>query len=66
MSLERNRQDSSANLSEHVQSISNITSDASNLERINRWQAAIRLYQDHPFFEKFPEVLYYLKIYFGL
>ena len=48
--LERNKQDSSANFIEHIQSISNITSDASNLERINRWQAAIRLYQDHPFF----------------
>ena len=30
--LERNKQDSSANLIEHIQSISNITSDASNLE----------------------------------
>jgi len=48
--LERNKQDSSANFIEHIQSISNITSDASNLERINRWQAAIRLYQDHPYF----------------
>ena len=48
--LERNKQESSANFIEHVRSISNITSDASNLERINRWQAAIRLYQDHPFF----------------
>lgn len=46
--LEKNKQDSSANFVEHIQSISNISSDASNLERINRWQAAIRLYHDRP------------------
>jgi O-antigen ligase len=46
--LEKNKQDSSANFVEHVQSIYNITSDASNLERINRWQAALRMYQDRP------------------
>lgn len=48
--LEKNKQDSSANFVEHVQSISNISSDASNLERINRWQAALRLYNDRPVF----------------
>jgi oligosaccharide repeat unit polymerase len=47
--LEKNKQDSSANFVEHIQSIYNITSDASNLERINRWQAALRLYEDRPF-----------------
>ncbi|MFK5854991.1 MAG: O-antigen ligase family protein [Bacteroidota bacterium] len=46
--LSKNKQDSSGNISEHVQSISNITSDASNLERINRWQAAIRLFEERP------------------
>jgi putative inorganic carbon (hco3(-)) transporter len=48
MSLERNRQDSSEDVREHVQSISNISSDASNLERINRWRAAYRLYKERP------------------
>ena len=47
--LEKNKQDSSANFIEHVQSISNISSDASNLERINRWQSAIRMYHERPF-----------------
>jgi O-antigen ligase len=47
--LERNKQDSSANFVEHVQSISNISSDASNLERINRWQSAIRMFNERPF-----------------
>jgi O-antigen ligase len=46
--LEKNKQDSSANFVEHIQSIYNITSDASNLERINRWQAAIRMFNDRP------------------
>jgi O-antigen ligase len=48
--LEKNKQDASANFIEHVQSISNISSDASNLERINRWQAALRMYSEKPFF----------------
>ncbi|NCC72982.1 MAG: O-antigen ligase family protein [Sphingobacteriia bacterium] len=47
--LERNRQDSSADFIEHVQSIYNISSDASNLERINRWQAGIRMFNERPF-----------------
>lgn len=47
--LEQNKQGSSANFVEHVQSISNITSDASNLERINRWQSAIRMFNERPF-----------------
>ena len=49
MYLERNNTESSANLSEHVSSISNISSDASNLERINRWNCAIRMFKDKPF-----------------
>lgn len=39
---------SSENFSEHVQSVSNISTDASNLERINRWRAAISMFQDRP------------------
>ena len=46
--LEKNKQDASANFIEHVQSISNISSDASNLERINRWQAALRMFDERP------------------
>jgi putative inorganic carbon (hco3(-)) transporter len=48
--LEKNKQDSSADFVEHVQSIYNISSDASNLERINRWQSAIRLFNERPVF----------------
>lgn len=50
MSLEKNRQDSSDDFAEHLQSISNISSDASNLERLNRWSAAFRMFSERPFF----------------
>ncbi len=50
MNLERNNQDSSDNLSEHVESISNVSTDASNLERLNRWNSAWRMFQERPFF----------------
>jgi O-antigen ligase len=47
-SLEKNKQDSSSNLSEHVASISNVSSDASNLERLNRWKSAWGMFKDRP------------------
>ena len=48
MVLEKNSQDSSDSFVEHIESMSNITTDASNLERINRWKSAIRLFEDRP------------------
>lgn len=48
--LENNKQDSSTNFGEHVKSITNVATDASNLERINRWNCAIRMYHDKPVF----------------
>ena len=50
MKLEKNKQDSSDDFIEHVQSMSNIATDASNLERINRWNSALRLFADRPIF----------------
>jgi putative inorganic carbon (HCO3(-)) transporter len=47
--LERNKQDSSTDFVEHIQSMSNISSDASNLERINRWNCAIRMFDERPY-----------------
>ena len=38
--FEKNDTTSSDDLSEHVESISNISTDASNMERINRWKSA--------------------------
>ncbi len=48
MSLERNKQDSSDDLKEHVESISNVSSDASNLERLNRWNSALEMFKERP------------------
>ena len=46
--FERNRTDSSDNLNEHVASVTNVSTDASNLERINRWNSALRMFKDRP------------------
>ena len=46
--LEKNTNESSENYIEHLRSIYNISSDASNLERINRWQSALRLFVERP------------------
>jgi putative inorganic carbon (hco3(-)) transporter len=48
MKLEKNRQDSSTDFAEHVQSISNIATDASNLERLNRWSCALKMFAERP------------------
>ncbi len=48
--MEKNRQDSSANFYEHIRSMTNITSDASNVERINRWKSAIGMFNEKPVF----------------
>lgn len=47
--LERNRSEhATENLDERIESIANISTDASNLERLNRWGSAIRMWQDRP------------------
>ena len=46
--LEKNRQGPSPNLEQHLYSMTNISSNASNLERINRWASAIRLFEQRP------------------
>ncbi|MCC7297400.1 MAG: O-antigen ligase family protein [Bacteroidia bacterium] len=47
-SLEANKQGSSDEIEGHVKSVSNITTDPSNLERINRWKCASRMVQQRP------------------
>lgn len=48
--LERNKQTSSGKLTEHVQSITNVKTDASNRERLNRWSCAWRMFLEKPLF----------------
>jgi O-antigen ligase len=50
MYLERNSDESSSNLTEHFSSMTNISTDASNLERINRWNCAISMFKERPVF----------------
>ncbi len=48
--LKKNRQDSSGDLEKHVSSVTNIATDASNLERINRWNSAFKMFEERPIF----------------
>lgn len=38
------------NIEQRLQSITNVTTDASNTERFNRWASAIRMFKERPFF----------------
>ncbi len=48
--LEKNKQDSSTNFAQHLESMTNISTDASNVERLNRWSCAIRMFEKKPVF----------------
>ena len=48
LKLEQNRQDSSKNFAKHIESISNIKTDVSNVERLNRWKSAFRMFKERP------------------
>jgi putative inorganic carbon (hco3(-)) transporter len=50
MKLQQNTTDVSDNIGNELQSISNVSSDASNLERLNRWSCAYRMWLDKPVF----------------
>ena len=51
MSLERNKYEhTTEEFSEKLQSAANVTTDASNLERINRWSCAIAMFEERPVF----------------
>ena len=46
--LSRNKSESDDNIEEHLQSVSNVSSDPSNLERLNRWSCAYRMFEEKP------------------
>ncbi len=46
--LDRNSTDSETGFENNIQSVSNISTDASNIERLNRWSCAIRMWEDKP------------------
>ncbi|MBE0678158.1 MAG: O-antigen ligase family protein, partial [Bacteroidales bacterium] len=46
--MDSTTEDSSADLGQHLRSASNISTDQSNLERINRWKCALRMFGERP------------------
>ena len=50
VSLSDNKDVSEGDISQNVKSVTNISTDVSNLERINRWHCAIRMFKEKPFF----------------
>lgn len=51
MELARNKHEhTTTNFDERLQSAANISSDASNLERLNRWGAAFNMFKERPVF----------------
>jgi len=51
MELERNKYEhTTEEFGERLQSATNVTTDASNLERLNRWDCAIEMFAERPFF----------------
>jgi O-antigen ligase len=48
--MDSTTEDSSADLGQHLRSASNISTDQSNLERINRWKCALKMFGEKPLF----------------
>jgi putative inorganic carbon (HCO3(-)) transporter len=46
--LSRNKNESADNIEEHLNSFSNVSTDPSNLERLNRWNCAFRMFSEKP------------------
>jgi len=46
--MDSTTEDSSTDLGQHLRSSSNISTDQSNLERINRWKCALRMFVEKP------------------
>ncbi len=48
LALSQNTTDSEGSFEKNIASVSNISTDASNLERLNRWSCALRMWEDKP------------------
>lgn len=46
--LYQNKQNSAEGIEKHLESVSNVRNDVSNLERVNRWAAAINMVKEKP------------------
>lgn len=50
MVLGRNNTDSDGDIMANVESMTNISTDVSNVERLNRWSCALRMFEEKPVF----------------
>lgn len=50
MAQKNDAEHATENFSERIESMSNVSSDASNLERLNRWSCAVRMFKERPIF----------------
>ncbi len=48
MILGRNNTDSDGDFMANIESMTNISTDVSNVERLNRWSCALRMFEDNP------------------
>ncbi len=46
--LYQNKQNSAEGFEKHLESVSNVRNDVSNLERVNRWMAAVNMVKERP------------------
>ncbi len=49
MILGRNNTDSDGDFAANIESMTNISTDVSNMERLNRWSSALSIFQDYPY-----------------
>ncbi len=49
MILGRNNTDSDGDFMQNIESMTNISTDVSNVERLNRWNCAIQMFEEKPF-----------------
>ena len=49
MILGRNTTDSDGDFTANIESMSNISTDVSNMERLNRWSCALQMFEDKPY-----------------
>ncbi|MFO0323224.1 MAG: O-antigen ligase family protein [Bacteroidota bacterium] len=49
MFLNKNNTDSDGDLMQNIESMTNISTDVSNVERLNRWNCALQMFQEKPF-----------------
>lgn len=60
MVLGRNNTDSDGDFMANIESMTNISTDVSNVERLNRWSCALRMFEEKPYFGHGPGTYQFL------